>query len=45
MAGVNRPSRPVPLFGVVLTGQAHVFVAETVMREVFAQLGPKKSSA
>jgi hypothetical protein len=36
---VHRPSRPVPLFGVVLTGQAHVFVAETVMREVFARLG------
>jgi hypothetical protein len=42
---VHRPSRPVPLFGVVLTGQAHVFVAETVMREVFAQLGPRKPSA
>jgi hypothetical protein len=35
---VHRPARPVPLYGVVLTGQAHVFVAETVMREVFAQL-------
>jgi hypothetical protein len=34
---VNRPSRPVPLYGIVLTGQANVFVAETVMREVFAQ--------
>jgi hypothetical protein len=41
---VHRPSRPVPLYGVVLTGQAHVFVAETVMREVFAQLGSKKPS-
>jgi hypothetical protein len=39
---VHRPSRPVPLYGVVLTGQAHVFVAETVMREVFAQLGSRK---
>jgi hypothetical protein len=36
---VHRPSRPVPLLGVVLTGQAHVFVAETVMREIFARLG------
>ena len=42
---VHRPSRPVPLYGVVLTGQAHVFVAETVMREIFAQLGSKKPSA
>jgi hypothetical protein len=42
---VHRPSRPVPLYGVVLTGQAHVFVAETVMREVFAQLGSRKPSA
>jgi hypothetical protein len=42
---VHRPSRPVPLFGVVLTGQANVFVAETVMREVFAQLGSRKPSA
>jgi hypothetical protein len=42
---VHRPSRPVPLFGVVLTGQAHVFVAETVIREVFAQLSPRKPRA
>ena len=42
---VHRPSRPVPLYGVVLTGQAHVFVAETVMREIFAQLTPGKPSA
>jgi hypothetical protein len=42
---VHRPSRPVPLYGVVLTGQANVFVAETVMREIFAQLGSKKPSA
>ena len=39
---VHRPSRPVPLYGVVLTGQAHVFVAETVMREVFASLRSKQ---
>src|SRR6266850_2634052 len=37
---VHRPSRPVPVYGVVLTGQANVIVAETVMREVFASLGP-----
>jgi hypothetical protein len=42
---VHRPSRPVPLYGVVLTGQANVFVAETVMREVFALLGSKRPSA
>jgi hypothetical protein len=34
---VHRPSRPVPIYGIVLTGQANVFVAETVMKEVFAQ--------
>jgi hypothetical protein len=39
---VRRPSRPVPLYGVVLTGQANVFVAETVMKEVFAQLESRK---
>jgi|SRR5690349_2377830 hypothetical protein len=32
---VHRPSRPVPVYGVVLTGQANVIVAETVMREIF----------
>jgi hypothetical protein len=42
---VHRPSRPVPLYGVGLTGQANVFVAETVMREVFAQLGSKQPNA
>ena len=42
---VQRPSRPVPLYGVVLTGQANVFVAETVMREIFAQLGSRKPGA
>jgi hypothetical protein len=42
---VHHPSRPVPLYGVVLTGQAHVFVAETVMREVFAMLGSKQPQA
>jgi hypothetical protein len=42
---VHRPSRPVPLYGVVLTGQANVLVAETVMREVFALLGSKGPNA
>src|SRR5882724_2506528 len=42
---VHRPSRPVPVYGVVLTGQANVIVAETVMREVFASLGPMQPSA
>jgi hypothetical protein len=35
---VRRPSRPVPLGGVLFTGQANILVAETVMREMFAQL-------
>jgi hypothetical protein len=39
---VHRPSRPVPLYGVVLSGQAHAFVAETVIREAFGALGPKQ---
>jgi hypothetical protein len=30
----RRPSRPVPLYGVVLTGQANILAAETVMREI-----------
>jgi hypothetical protein len=38
---VHRPSRPVPVYGVVLTGQANILVAETVMREVFAQIGSR----
>jgi len=42
---VHRPSRPVPVYGVVLTGQANVIVAETVMREMFASLGSIQSSA
>jgi hypothetical protein len=42
---VHRPSRPVPLYGVVLTGQANVFVAETVMKEIFAQLESKQPGA
>jgi hypothetical protein len=39
---VHRASRPVPLYGVVLTGHANVFAAETVMREVFASLESKR---
>jgi hypothetical protein len=42
---VHRPSRPVPVYGVVLTGQANGIVAETVMREMFASLGPIQPSA
>ena len=38
----HRPSRPVPLYGNVLTGQANVLVAAAVMREVFAQLGSRQ---
>jgi hypothetical protein len=33
---LHRSARPVPLYGVLLTGQANVVVAETVMREVLA---------
>jgi hypothetical protein len=39
---VQRPSRPVPLYGNMLTGQANVFVAETVMKEIFAQSGSRQ---
>lgn len=42
---VHRPSRPVPVYGALLTGQANVFVAETVMREVLAPLGTKQPRA
>jgi hypothetical protein len=41
---IRRASRPIPLYGVVLTGQANVFVAETLMREMFASLGPMQPS-
>jgi hypothetical protein len=42
---VRRPSRPVPVYGDMLTGQANVFVAETVTREIFgsAALGGRQS--
>src|SRR4029434_6824541 len=39
MLQAERSSRTVPVYGFVLTGQANVIVAETVMREVFASLG------
>ena len=42
---VHRPSRPVPLYGVVLTGHAHRFAAETVMREIVGLLGQRQPSA
>lgn len=32
---LHRPSKPVPIYGVVLTGQAHAIVAEKVVREIF----------
>jgi len=38
---VRRTPKPVPLYGVVLQGQADIFVAETVMRELLAPLGGK----
>jgi hypothetical protein len=31
----HRPSRPVPIYGAMLTGQANVIAAEAVMREIF----------
>jgi hypothetical protein len=37
---VRRPTKPVPLYGTILTGQADVLAAEAVMREVLAPLGP-----
>jgi hypothetical protein len=37
---VHRAAKPVPLYGTLLIGQADVFAAETVMREVLAPLGP-----
>jgi len=40
---VRRPPKPVPLYGVLLQGQADVFVAETVMREVLTPLGTDRS--
>jgi hypothetical protein len=36
----RREPRPVPLHGVLLTGQANMFVAEIVMQEVLAPLEP-----
>jgi hypothetical protein len=40
---MHRTPKPVPLYGVVLQGQAAVFVAETVMREILAPLGGEGS--
>jgi hypothetical protein len=34
----HRSARPVPLYGVFLTGQGNVFVAEAVMREMLASV-------
>jgi hypothetical protein len=38
---VHRSPKPVPLYGVLLQGQAAVFASETVMREILAPLGGK----
>jgi len=42
---VRRSTKPVPLYGTVLTGQADVLAAETVMREVLAPLGPERGGS
>jgi len=42
---VHRSSRPVPLYGVLLRGQANIVVAETVMKEVFASVGSRQPNA
>jgi len=39
---IRRAPKPVPLYATALTGQANVFVAETVMREVLAPLGVER---
>src|SRR5262249_58080065 len=39
---VHRPSRPGRLYGGVLTGPAHLFSHETVVRGVFAHTSPGK---
>ncbi len=41
----RREPRPVPLHGVLLTGQANMFVAQIVMQEVLAPLEPGHSPA
>jgi len=40
---VHRPSRPVPVYGVMLTGQANMVVAETVVREILGSASAKQS--
>jgi hypothetical protein len=40
-----REPRPVPLYGVLITGQANMFVAEIVLREVLAPLGPGRATS
>jgi hypothetical protein len=42
---VHRSSRPVPLYGVLLRGQANIVVAETVMKEMFASVGSRQPNA
>jgi hypothetical protein len=40
----SRPSRPVPLYGVLLTGQANVLAGETVMKELLGSIESRQSS-
>jgi hypothetical protein len=40
----RRPSRPVPLYGAMLTGQANMFAAEAVMRELLESVEPRAPS-
>lgn len=42
---VHRPSRPVPVYGDMLTGQANVVVAETVTREIFASVASREAKS
>jgi hypothetical protein len=38
---VHRPTKPVPLHGALIAGQAHAVAAQEVMREVLAPLGER----
>ena len=41
----HRSQRPVPHYGVLITGQAEVFVAQTVMQEILAPVPPVKDAS
>jgi hypothetical protein len=41
----RREPRPVPLYGVLITGQANMFVAQIVMREILAPLEPASAGS